>query len=128
MSTSFHPQTDGASECAIRSIAQIPCTLVSLDQQDWAEKIPLVEFVINSAISSSSGFAPFELNTGYIPSINLGVHPEPTSVPGVKYFVHKAIHNFIEAHDAIIESRVCQTHQANCWHAQEDTFTAGDLV
>jgi hypothetical protein len=84
--------------------------------------------VINSAISSSSGFTPFELNAGYIPIINLGVHPEPTSVSRVKYFMHKAIHNLIEVHDAIIESRVRQTHQANCWHAQEDTFTAGDLV
>jgi len=64
MSTSFHPQTDGASEQAICSVAQILWAMVRLDQQDWPDKIPMVEFTLNSAISSSSGFAPFELNYG----------------------------------------------------------------
>ena len=35
MSTSFHPQTDGHSEQAIRSIGQILHTTVSADQRDW---------------------------------------------------------------------------------------------
>ena len=70
MSTSFHPQTDGASERAIRSIVQILRAIVNPDQKDWADKAPIVKFAINSAISSSSGFAPFELNYGYVPSMN----------------------------------------------------------
>ena len=75
MSTSFHPQTDGASERAIRSITQILCAMVCLDQQDWTEKIPMVEFTLNSAISSSSGFTPFELNYRYMPTMNTGFVP-----------------------------------------------------
>jgi hypothetical protein len=67
MSTAFHPETDGASERAIRSIAQILRSMVKPDQKDWVEKIPLVEFAINSSISKSTGFAPFELNYGYMP-------------------------------------------------------------
>ena len=31
MSMAFHPQTDGASECAIRTTAQILCAMVQPD-------------------------------------------------------------------------------------------------
>ena len=88
----------------------------------------MVEFAINSTISSSSGFAPFKLNYSYIPSINPGACPEPSSVSGVKYFVNKALQNLIEVHNAIIESRVCQTYNTNHWYAQSDAFETGNLV
>jgi len=128
MSTSFHPQTDGASERAIRSVAQILRAKVRPDQRDWSEQIPLVEFALNSAISSSSGFAPFELNYGYTPTINPGIVPGPSNVPGAKHFVTRALQNLADAHDAIIESRVRQTHHANRRRREDDTFAAGDLV
>jgi len=128
MSTSFHPQTDGASERAIRSIAQILRAMVRPDQRDWSDKIPMVEFALNSAISSSSGFAPFELNYGYTPTINTSITPELSKVPGVKHFVLRALRNLSDAHDAIIESRVRQTHNANQRRREDDTFAAGDQV
>ena len=67
MSTVFHPQTDRASERSIRTIVQILCSMISPDQKDWAEKVPMVEFAINSSMSSSTGFAPFELTYRYMP-------------------------------------------------------------
>jgi len=73
----------------------------------------MVEFTLNSAISSSSGFAPFKLNYGYTPSVNLGIVPEPHAVPGVRHFVERVLQNLADAHNAIIESRVHQTHNAN---------------
>jgi hypothetical protein len=62
MSTLFHPETDGASERTNQSIGQILQTMVEPNQTNWVDKIPLVEFTINSNISSSTGFAPFKLN------------------------------------------------------------------
>ena len=67
MSTVFHPQTDGATERANRSIAQILHTVVSNDQQDWSDKCLMVEFTINSSVNATTGYAPFELNYGYMP-------------------------------------------------------------
>ena len=67
MSTVFHPQTDGATERANRSIAQILHTVVSNDQKDWSDKCPMVEFAINSSINATTGYAPFKLNYGYMP-------------------------------------------------------------
>jgi len=67
MSIAFHPQTDGVSECSIRTIAQILHSMNLPDQKDWIEKVPMVEFAINSSMSGSTGFAPFELTYGYMP-------------------------------------------------------------
>jgi hypothetical protein len=69
MLTSFHPQTDGQSERAICNITQILCIVVRPDQTDCVEKIDMVEFAINSSISKSTGYAPFKLSEGYMPSM-----------------------------------------------------------
>src|ERR1700676_1452144 len=128
MSTAFPPQMDGASERANRSIGQILRTMVEPNQTDWVEKLPLVEFAINSNISSSSGFAPFELNYGHMPTLIGGITPIENAKPGVKRFVNQAIRNLEMAHDAIIKSRVTQTHQVNRKHRPETPFALGDKV
>jgi len=67
MSTLFHPQTDGQSERAIWKVTQILRSIVKPDQKDWITKIDMVEFTINLSISGTTGYAPFELNGGYMP-------------------------------------------------------------
>ncbi len=119
MSTAFHPQTDGTSERMIRTVAQILRTMVQPDQHDWAQKIPMTEFAINSSTSATTGFAPFELNYGYMPTILRGLENEP-ALPGVKNFAEQAVENVRQAHDAIIATRVSQTHQANKGRREEN--------
>jgi hypothetical protein len=129
MSTAFHPQTDGASERAIRSISQILRSVVSADQTDWAEKVAMVEFAINSSISSSTGFAPFELNYGYLPRISTELLGQKGKAPrGVQDLVDQAAANLMAAHDAIIASRVTQTAQANKRRRAEEPFSEGEEV
>ena len=67
MSTAFHPQMDGATERANRSISQILHTIVSNNQKDWLGKCLMVEFAINSSINATMGYAPFKLNHRYMP-------------------------------------------------------------
>ena len=59
-------QTDGAMERANRSIAQILQTVVTNDQKGWSSKCLMVEFAINSNVNTTTGYAPFELNDGYM--------------------------------------------------------------
>ena len=68
MSSAFHPQTDGATEQANRTITQVIRQCVRPDQKDWVVMLPGVEFTINSARSSMTGFSPFQLNYGRNPS------------------------------------------------------------
>ena len=41
---------------------------VSVKQKDWVTKLPVIEFAMNSARSSTTGFTPFYLNYGCNPS------------------------------------------------------------
>lgn len=111
MSTAFHPQTDGASERAIRSVTQILRGVVKANQSDWVERLPMVEFAMNSTVSMTTGFAPFEIN-GTMPRMITEFRSQQT-VPGIDTFVHTVCNNLMMAHDSIIESRVLQIYQAN---------------
>jgi hypothetical protein len=118
MSTAFHPQTDGATERSIRSINQTLRAFVNDNQTDWSSKLPSVEFAFNSTTNSSSSFAPFKLNGGWMPTMINSVILD-TPYKGVKQFAEQAVQNLESAHDAIIASRVNQTHHANA-HRRED--------
>jgi hypothetical protein len=58
MVTAFHPQMDGVTEQANRSIGQVLRSVVSNDQKDWAAKCPMVELALNTNVSVTTGFAP----------------------------------------------------------------------
>src|ERR1700690_3166964 len=128
MSMAFHPQTDGATKQANKALKQILRTIVQPNQTNWVEKLLMVKFAINLNISSSKGFMPFELNYGYMPMLIGGITPIDNAKPGVKQFVNLAIDNLEKAHDAIIESRVTQTHQANKRRREEPPIAVGDKM
>ena len=71
MSTAFHPQMDGSTEWANRSIGQILRMIINDDQKDWAAKCPMVEFALNSSVSITTRFTPFKLDQGYMPQIRM---------------------------------------------------------
>lgn len=133
MSTAFHPQTDGVTERANRSIAQILRGMVRPDQSDWVAKLPIVEFALNSTVSSTTGFAPFELNGGYLPRM---ITSTPASdIPGVQHFATQVLEHLEQARDHIIASRTLQTHHANEKRRDENVkegkwqpITEGELV
>ena len=67
MSSPFHPQTDGQTERAIRSITQLLRNHVSEDLRDWDQHLSLVAYAYNNAVQASTGFTPFFLNNGRHP-------------------------------------------------------------
>ena len=71
MSTVFHPQMDSTTEQANCSIGQILRMIINDDQKNWADKCPMVEFALNSSVSATTRFAPFELNQGYMPQVRM---------------------------------------------------------
>jgi hypothetical protein len=124
MVIAFHPQTDGATERANRSIGQVLRSVIRDDQKDWAGKCPMVELVLNSNISATTGFAPFELNHGYIPRIDLPINTD-TTFKGVSQFMQQARWSLMAAHDAILEHCMDQTFHTN-WKCRESEIYAVD--
>jgi hypothetical protein len=117
-STAFHPQTNGASERMIRKVSQVLRAMVRPDQLDWPKHLPAVEFALNSSVNESTGFAPFELTYGYVPKTIQTIGE--SEFAGVQDFADNARDLVIRAHDALIESRVRQTHNANVRRRQDD--------
>jgi len=72
----------------------------------------MVELALNSSVSTTTRYTPFELNYGYIPQLAQCIDTV-TKYAGIKQFAQQALWNLTAAHDAIIESRVMQTHHAN---------------
>lgn len=61
MSATAHPQMDGQTERANRSVLQMLRHYVNNTGSDWAQHLSMVEFAMNSATSCWMEKAPFEV-------------------------------------------------------------------
>ena len=86
MSAAYHPQTDGTSERTIQTMSQILRAVVNNYQHNWVDQLPMVEFTMNSAVNSSTGYAPFEANYGWMPRLIQGMTDKP-SYEGIQQFI-----------------------------------------
>ena len=78
MSFGFHPQMDGETERANRSIEEMLRAYVGKRQNDWDERLGMIEFAYNNAVHSSSSLTPFYLcyERHPVSSVNLLVQVE----------------------------------------------------
>ena len=67
MSLGFHPQTNGRTERANRSIEEMLRAFVGKWQNNWDERLGMVEFAYNNSVHNSFGFTPFYLCYGRHP-------------------------------------------------------------
>jgi hypothetical protein len=127
MSSAYHPQLDGATERANRTIGQMLRSCISSTQQDWVSKLPAIEFGINVSRSETTGYAPFFLNSGRIPRMFVWNDANSDEYPSVRAFAQRMKHVVMSAHDAILETRVKQARSANR-KRQVAPFIVGDLA
>jgi len=88
----------------------------------------MTEFAINASVSETTRYAPFELNGGYMPSMIREFRSDNLIPKGIRSFASQALQNLADAHDAIIEARVFQTHRANIHRREEPHLSIGDRV
>ena len=89
MSTAFHPQSDGQTERANRTLEEALRTYVNSNHDDWDVHLPLLEFAVNSSQSLSSGQTPFMMNYGENPKLPVD-HLIPNShVQNVQQLLNK---------------------------------------
>ena len=82
MTSGYHPQANGQTECANQEVEKYLRLFVNRRQDDWAEHLPMAEFVINSRTHSALGMSPFELTYGYLPLFNIPIGRR-SGMPGV---------------------------------------------
>jgi transposase InsO family protein len=66
-STTYHPQSDGQTECINQELKQYIRIFISERQNDWDTLLPLGEFAYNNHIHTSTQHTPFFLNMGRHP-------------------------------------------------------------
>ncbi len=113
MSMSFHPQTDGMTEHMNQTIGQIFRSDLHPDQRDWVDHIDMTEFAINASVSKMTGYTPFEVNGGYMPSMIQEIRSGEGIPPGIKQFAGQVLQNLADVHDAIIEKHTFQMYYTN---------------
>ena len=65
MSTAYHPQTDGQTERANRTILEMLRAVVSPRLDDWDTKLPQVCIAYNNSVNAATGVSPFKVVLGH---------------------------------------------------------------
>ena len=131
MSSAHHPQTDGQTEAANRVVEQVlRCTIHgSQEVTHWERYLPMVEFVINSSPTPSTGYTPFYLNYGFEPTTPLDLikDVDQTNIEGVNVFVSRMKKIFKMAMQSVHQAQHRQKRQAD-QRRREQRFHSGEQV
>src|SRR5271168_3943496 len=133
MSTSYHPQTDGASERSNKTVIQAIRFHVECTQRGWARALPRIRFNIMNTVNSSTGFTPFQLRLGRNPRIMPPLVQIPTSeqTPAeltAQSVIDRLEHDIWEAKDNMIKAKISQAQQANRSRLHGFPFKIGQRV
>ena len=114
MSTSRHPQTDGQTERANRSLEEMLRGYVNRRTDDWSEKLSALEFAYNNHQQASTGHSPFFLNYGQHPATpaTLAVRQQPT-VPAALQFLETLDQALRDSKENLHRARNRQAQYAN---------------
>jgi transposase InsO family protein len=129
-STANHPQTDGQTERANRTIEEMLRSYVSPFQDDWDQHLAAAEFAYNSGVHASTGYTPFFLNYGFTPDTPASLlAPSATSVPpasGAAFASHMT--DLVNsARTALIAAQQTMARYYN-QHRRDHQFRVGDKV
>ncbi|KAJ9518380.1 hypothetical protein QJQ45_010282 [Haematococcus lacustris] len=131
MSTANHPQTDGQTERANRTLEDMLRNFVSPHHDDWDQHLTAAEFAYNASVQASTGYSPFRLNSGQEPHTPLTLAAPHVSVPGdnesAAAYVHRMAADLASATHHLVKAQERQTTNANKKRS-DHTFAVGDMV
>jgi hypothetical protein len=130
MSTAFHPQTDGQTERANRTLEEMLRSYVSFQQKDWDEHLVAAELAFNASKHASTGFTPFYLNGGREVSVPLDLAIEEartTRQPDAAARIQQLHRDLDAAKEHLLKAQQRQAHHADK-RRREMRFEIGDEV
>jgi len=130
MSTAYHPQTDGQTERANRTLEEMLRSFVDWHQTDWDQHLSALEMAINSAKQASTGFSPFYLNYGQEVQLPLDLALRAARVcknPEAAERIRELRANLARAKEGIRAAQVRQSRYVD-QHRRDVTFNVGDRV
>ncbi|KAL2885130.1 retrovirus polyprotein [Ceratocystis lukuohia] len=133
LSTSFHPETDGAQESSNQEIETYLRAFTAYLQDDWASLLPQAQIALNNRVSASTGISPFFFCHGF--------HVDPietkaTRPIGSSISPATAGHNWLAKHceatafsqASMALAQEVQERHANKGRQVAESFQVGDKV
>ncbi|KAJ9512208.1 hypothetical protein QJQ45_012759 [Haematococcus lacustris] len=130
MSSAYHPQTDGQSEHANRTVEDMLRPHLNHHKTDWDQHLAAVEFAYNSSTHVGTGFSPFYLNYGHHPRTPEALLQPPSTLvpsPAADAFVTTMRSN-IDIAKATLQRAVDKQKQQADKHRRHLEFNVGDKV
>jgi hypothetical protein len=130
MSSSYHPETDGASERSNKTVIQCVRFAVERDQRGWAKTLPKVRFDIMNTVNVSTGYSPFQLRFGKSPRIlppilNKPLADNPATAAAEETLL-RLLPIELDARDHLLTAKISQAHFQNKHHAHSFPFKVGE--
>jgi hypothetical protein len=126
ISTSHHPQTDGQTERANRTLEQMLRHFVNYHQNNWDKLLPFVEFAYNDQQNASTKRSPFEANYGFHP-LKPGSRQFLSNVPAANEMGLSVENIMKEIKNKMAQAQMYQAEMANR-RREHVVFKVGDLV
>ena len=126
MSTAYHPETDGQSERANRTIEEMLRHYVHPLHDDWDRYLPVLEFAYNNSVNPSTHHTPFFLNSGRHP-LTPASYALASKVPAANDYM-AALATAHQAATAAIQLAQARQKSAADRRRRELTFKVGDHV
>ena len=112
MSTASHPQTDGETERANRTLEDILRQFVNPAQTDWDVKLPCCESAVNNSWNRATGSTPFFFNHGDHPRTPVNVDVV-TPLPAANAFVGRMMDAVSRARASLLYAQHRMSHDAD---------------
>ena len=132
MSTAYHLETDGASECTNKTVNQMLRYHVGRNQLGWAKALPLVHFNIINTVNKSTGFSPFQLRMERSAQVIPPLEPATVDTTPKEERAHKMISKIevimMEAQDNLLRAKISQAMQVNKFCGLTFPFEVGGRV
>ena len=129
MSTAYHPQTDGQTERANRTLEEMLRAYIGSKQNDWDQHLTAIEMAYNNSKQASTGFSPFYLNHGQHPTTPLtSVAPSiATNNKTAEEMLERLFDDLKVAEGNVRKAQEKQAYYTNL-HRQHVEYQVGDKV
>ena len=103
ISTVYHPQTDGQSECTNQFLETYLRFYCEEKQDDWHQWLPFAEFCHNQWLNATTRYTPFDIIMGYTPRLEWNM--SPSQIPAVEERLGKLEDNQQQAFRNILKAQ-----------------------
>jgi transposase InsO family protein len=128
LSTAYHPQTDGQTECVNQVLEGYLRTFTSRWQDDWDGLLPMGEFFYNNTKHLSTKQTPFMVDTGRHPCIGFEPQQPCSNLESVNEFAEHITLGIEEEKVALTKAKDEYTMYYSRRREPAPVFAPGDRV